>query len=106
VYIESTAGTDFTPDALVAACIEADAAALLLDRGAIPAAFFDLSSRVAGELLHALSKYGLKLAAVVDDPAEHSPAFQAFVREANGGRAVRFFPTRSDAIVWLESVCR
>jgi hypothetical protein len=104
LYIEPVASTAFTPDALVAACVEADAAALLLDRSAIPEQFFDLSSRLAGELLHALAKYGLRLAAVVDNPADHSPSFQAFVREAHRGDQVRFFPTRSDAIAWLESV--
>lgn len=106
LYIEPVPGADFTPDSLVAACVEGGAAALLLDRPAIPDEFFDLSSRLAGELLHALSKYGLRLAAVVDDPADHSPSFQDFVRESNSGRQCRFFPTRSDAIAWLESVER
>jgi hypothetical protein len=97
---------DFTPDSLVAACIERGAPALLLDRPAIPDEFFDLSSRLAGELLHALSKYGLRLAAVIDDPANHSPAFRDFVRESNSGHQFRFFLTRSDAMIWLESAER
>jgi hypothetical protein len=96
--------TRFTPDSLVAACIEGGAAALLLDRPAIPDGSFDLSSRLAGGLLHAMSKYGLRLAAVVDDSADHSRSFRDFVRECNSGHPFRFFRTRSDAIAWLGSI--
>ena len=106
LYIEPVPGTRFTPDLLVAACIEGGAEALLLDRAVIPDDFFDLSSRLAGELLHALSKYDLRLAAVVDDPTDYSKSFQDFVRESNSGRQFRFFRTKPDAIAWLESTQR
>jgi len=35
--------------------------------------------------------------------AIHSLRFQEFLREANRGRQFRFFPTREEAIQWLES---
>jgi len=104
LYVEPAAGTAFTPDALLSACIEAGYAALLLDRSTMPDEFFDLSSRLAGEVLHALSKYGVRLAAVIGDPAGYSDSFQRFVRESNRGRQYRFFGSRTDAIAWLESV--
>lgn len=91
--------------ALVVSCIEGGSSAILLDAAALPPEFFDLSTRVAGELLHQLGKYGLRLAAVLADPTAHSGPFQAFVVEANRGGRVRFFPTRDEAILWLEEEC-
>lgn len=75
----------FDPAGVVASCIESGAHALLIDRGALPGTFFDLSSGVAGELLHRLSVYGIRMAGVVPDPAAHSQPFQEFLREANRG---------------------
>jgi hypothetical protein len=75
-----------------------------LDDGAIPREFFDLSTRVAGELLHRLGIYGIRLAAVVPDPTTHSVPFQDFVREANRGGPYRFFANRSEAMAWLEGL--
>lgn len=102
-YVEPAEGTAFDVDALVATCIENGASAMLLDAPMIPAEFFDLSTRLAGELLHGLSKYSLRLAAVVPDLPAHSPPFQEFARESNRGRHVRFFADRDGAIAWLES---
>lgn len=104
IYVEPGEETVFGSDSLVALCIENGARALLLDAPAIPPAFFDLSTRLAGELLHGLSKYSLRMAAVVPDLAAHSSAFQEFSRESNSGQQFRFFASRDDAIAWLESV--
>jgi len=84
-------------------CVEHGAGALLFDRGALPAAFFDLSTGVAGELAQKLVNYGVRMAGVVPDLSAHSPHFRSFAREANAGRQLRFFPTREEAIAWLES---
>lgn len=91
------------PLAEVVRCIEQGAHALLFDRGALPPAFFDLSTGVAGELAQKLVNYGLRMAAVVPDLSAHSPHFRDFARESNAGRRLRFFPTRQEAIAWLES---
>jgi hypothetical protein len=77
---------------------------VMLDGPAVPEEFFDLSSGVAGELLHKLSVYRLRLAAVVPDPTVHTPEFQAFVREANRGDQFRFFASRDEALSWIESL--
>jgi hypothetical protein len=103
-YVEPDEQMAFDVDALVARCIENGARSLLLDAHVIPPAFFDLSTRLAGELLHGLSKYSLRLAAVVPDLASRSPSFQHFVREANRGRQVRFLASREEAVAWLESL--
>ena len=88
---------------IVTGCVESGVYALLLDRSALPPAFFDLSSGFAGELLHRLGLYGIRMAAVVSDPSRCSRSFQDFVREANRGRQVRFFATRGEALEWLSA---
>jgi hypothetical protein len=98
---ELPANGAFDPHAVFAACIENGADTLLFDAGALPPVFFDLSSGVAGDLLHRLSVYRMRMAAVVPDPSVHSLRFQEFMLEANKGRAYRFFPHRDDAIRWL-----
>ena len=91
------------PAALVTACIESGARALLCDRGSLPPEFFDLSTGHAGAMVQRLTLYGIRMAAVVPDPGVHSRAFQDFAREADGGRWFRFFPDRERAVAWLAS---
>jgi len=89
------------PSELVEACIERAADGLLLDHGSLPAAFFDLSSRIAGELVHRITLYGIRTAIVVPDLAVHSEPFQEFAREANRSSQFRFFRSRREAAEWL-----
>lgn len=90
------------PSAVVTGCIECGSRAVLLDDGVAPNELFDLSTRLAGELLHGLSKYGIRLAVVVPDPSTHSEAFQDFARESNRGKSYRFFSSRAEAVEWLQ----
>jgi hypothetical protein len=92
----------FEPADLVRSCIENGKESLLLDADVIPPEFFDLSTRMAGELLHRLGVYRLRMAAVVPDVTSRSEAFQAFVLESNRGRQYRFFATREEAVHWLQ----
>ncbi len=91
----------FDPSAAVVACIESGARGLLLAQGSLPPEFFDLSTGVAGALVQRLTTYGVRMAAVVPDPAIHSRPFQDFAREANNGRQFRFFSDREQAVRWL-----
>lgn len=103
-FFEPDPAQPIAPVAAVVSCIEHGSYALLLDRAALPAAFFDLSTGVTGELVQKLANYGVRMAAVVPDLAAHSPRFQDFAREANRGRQFRFFATRDEAVAWLTSV--
>jgi len=104
-FYEIPAGAEAPLDAteVVTQCIESGTGAVLFDRATLPASFFDLSTGFAGELLRKLGMYGIRMAAVVPDPSRCSRSFQDFVREANRGRQFRFFPTRDEAIEWLQS---
>ena len=102
-YFEAKPTLPFDPTHIVTSCGESGADSLLLDESSLPADFFDLSSGLAGELLHRLSIYQMRMAAVVSDVTIHSSHFQAFVLEANKGEQFRLFSTRQEAIDWLES---
>jgi len=88
---------------LVGACMEHGTDRLLLDHGALPDSFFDLSSGVAGELVQKLTNYGIRMAAVVPEPQLHSEPFRDFAREANRAGPFRFFPSRDLAEAWLST---
>ena len=85
----------------VVACIESGTFALLLDDGALPDAFFDLSTGVAGDVVQKLVNYGVRMAAVVPALDAHSVRFREFAGEANRFAQFRFFGTRAEAIAWL-----
>ncbi len=102
-FFEAGATEHFDPALIFRDCIENGAASLLLDRPALPAEFFDLSTGLAGELLHKLSIYHIHMAVVIPDLTVHSVNFQAFASETNRGEQFRFFSTRREAIAWLES---
>ena len=106
LHFQPQADAAFSGAAVVTQCIESGARAVLLDRDALPAAFFDLSSGVAGDLVHRLTLYGIRMAAVVPDVGSHSGPFQDFVREADRGTQFRFFPTRGEAAAWLHEGAR
>src|SRR4029434_11068354 len=68
--------------ALLEACFAADTRAALLYAEQLPPAFFDLSSRVAGETFQRLRNYGVRLAVVVPPGwAGGSSRFGAMVAE-------------------------
>jgi hypothetical protein len=101
VFLEPDAARAADPSGILAGCIESGARAVLMDEDVAPADFFDLSTRMAGELLHGLGKYGIRLAVVIPDVSVHSPAFQDFAREANRRGDYRFFASRGEAVEWL-----
>lgn len=84
-------------------CIENGRSGLLLLPEATPPEFYDLSTRVLGELVHKLSVYGLRMAVVVEGLEGRSQNFRDFVREANARNALLFFTeNRAEAERWLD----
>lgn len=100
-HADYTPDGDFVPMDAVAACFEQGADALLLDRPALPPAFFDLRTGIAGELVQKLTQYGVRLACVVPDLDAQPARFREFAREANRGSRARFFASREEAVRWL-----
>ena len=100
-FFEPAGGHAGDPLAAFRSCIEHGRHALLFDAGALPAAFFDLRTGLAGELVQKLVDYRVRMAAVVPDLAGCPERFREFAREANRGRQFRFFATREGALAWL-----
>jgi hypothetical protein len=103
-WFEPDASDPLDAAALVAGCFERGAHAVLLGRDVLPAAFFELGSGVAGELVQKLVNYGLRMAAVVPDLGAQPLRFREFAREANAGHQLRFCATRDEAVEWLGGV--
>ena len=64
----------------------------------LPPEFFQLRTRLAGEIAQKFVNYGLKLAIVGDFSHYESKALADFIRESNRGRHLFFVPTRDEAI--------
>ncbi|WP_249605336.1 DUF4180 domain-containing protein [Chromobacterium sp. IRSSSOUMB001] len=101
--IECLAGVESLDQALelVALCAEHDAPCVLLAEGALPPAFFDLSSRFAGEFIQKLVNYRLAVAGVFVDGAAYGERFGEYLHEARRGRQFRVFDDREAALAWL-----
>jgi hypothetical protein len=87
---------------LIEACAEAETDALLLHPANLPPAFFDLSSREAGEILQKLRNYGLRLALVCEpESVRFSSRFGEALAEERDRGWFGVFDTRADAVAWL-----
>ncbi len=64
--------------------------------------FFDLKSRLAGEILQKFSNYRVQLAIVTDPSKFTSKSLQDFIRESNKMGRIFFVSSRDDAIKKLD----
>jgi hypothetical protein len=88
--------------AIIEAAFGAGTRAVLVYAEQLPAEFFDLSSRVAGDALQRLRNYGVRLAVVVPAGwAGGSSRFGEMVAEERRGRDFALFESRGAAIEWL-----
>jgi hypothetical protein len=102
-YFRIRGGECATPRDVLVRSIESGAEQILVEADAMPPRFFDLSSGAAGDLVQGLANHGIRMSVVVLDLTHRSDAFQAFVKEANRGRACRFFESEADAEAWLRA---
>lgn len=71
--------------------------ALIINKEAIIEEFFDLSSRIAGDILQKFVNYQFKLAIVGDFSMYSSPALKDFIYECNRGREICFVNSLDEA---------
>ena len=74
---------------------------LILYEGQITPAFFDLKTKMAGEILQKFSNYRFPLVLIGDFSKFPSQSLQDFIRESNKGRQVNFVPTFPEALQLL-----
>lgn len=82
---------------------EAGADKLLIAKANIAEPFFDLSTKLAGEILQKYTNYGFKIAIVGDFAGYESKSLKSFIYECNHGQQVFFVPDRPTALRALHS---
>ena len=71
---------------------------VVLFESSLPTDFFDLSSRIAGEILQKFVNYRKKVAIVGDFSKYPSQSLKDFIYESNKGSQVFFVGTQKEAI--------
>ena len=75
-----------------------------INKEAICEEFFDLSTRLAGEILQKFVDYHIKIAVVGDFSKYTSTSLRDFIYESNNGRHVFFLTDEKQAVQKLSSV--
>ena len=75
--------------------------ALILHEADLAPEFFQLRTKLAGEILQKLINYRVKVAIVGEFQKYQSKALADFIYECNRGRQIFFVPTREDAVTRL-----
>ena len=86
---------------LVEASYERHTRSFLIEARLLPAEFFDLRTRFAGDFVQKLVNYGLRVALVAPNAASHGERFTEFVAELARNPVFRIFAERAEAETWL-----
>jgi hypothetical protein len=77
---------------------EADCDHIVIHKSLLSESFFDLRTRLAGEILQKFINYQLKVAIVRDFSEYSSRSLRDFIYECNNGQDIFFLPTEQEAI--------
>ncbi|CAI8898785.1 MULTISPECIES: DUF4180 domain-containing protein [unclassified Brevibacillus] len=83
---------------------EADSNRIIINKSLINESFFDLKTRLAGEILQKFINYRVKVAIVGDFSVYTSKSLKDFIYESNNGKDIFFLPTEEQAIEKLSQV--
>lgn len=75
--------------------------AIIINKEAVAEDFFNLSTKLAGEILQKLVTYRFRLAIVGDYSHYTSKALKDFIYESNQGKTAYFVETQKDALALL-----
>ena len=76
---------------------------MIISADKISPRFFDLKTRLAGEILQKFSTFQMRLAIVGDFSVFPSECLKSFIYESNRGGLIHFSPTTADALAWFEN---
>jgi hypothetical protein len=93
-------------DMVAAMWYEAGCTRMVIHKGSLAESFFDLSTRLAGEILQKFVNYNMKVAIVGDFSGFGSKSLKDFIYESNRGNNVFFVATVQDAIERLDRISR
>ena len=83
---------------------EAGCDRIVINKSLLDESFFDLKTRLAGEILQKFINYRVKVAIVGDFSGYTSQSLRDFIYECNGGNDIFFLPTEQQAIEKLSMV--
>ncbi|MHA6529652.1 DUF4180 domain-containing protein [Paenibacillus sp. BAC0078] len=84
---------------------EADCERIVIHKSLVSEQFFDLKTRLAGEILQKFINYHVKAAIVGDFSVYSSKSLRDFIYECNNGNDIFFLRTEEEAIEKLK-LCR
>lgn len=76
---------------------------MIISADKISPRFFDLKTRLAGEILQKFSTFQMRLAIVGNFSTFTSKSLKSFIYESNRGSLIHFSPTTADAVAWFEN---
>jgi hypothetical protein len=79
-----------------------DAASMIIHEKNLPEEFFNLRTRVAGEILQKFSNYRMRLAIIGDFSDVNSNSLRDFIRESNRGGTIFFVSSINEALCKLK----
>lgn len=77
---------------------ESDCDRIIINKSAISEDFFDLSTKLAGEVLQKYINYQFKIAIVGDFSVYKSKSLKDFIYECNKGKEIFFLPNENEAV--------
>jgi hypothetical protein len=95
------AGTFSDPDEILNLMAEArmnDCGSMIIHEQSFHPDFFDLKTKVAGEILQKFSNYRMRLAIIGDFTKFRSKSLNDFIRESNRTGIINFAGTRDEAL--------
>lgn len=91
-------------DLIATAWYETGSDRIVLEKALLSERFFDLKTRLAGEIAQKFINYGVKLAIVGDFSGYDSRSLRDFIYESNHGSDLFFLPTEQQAIEKLSAI--
>ncbi|MGU3370988.1 DUF4180 domain-containing protein [Bacillus mycoides] len=83
---------------------EADSKRIAINKSLISESFFDLKTRLAGDILQKFINYSVKIAIIGDFSMYNSKSLKDFIYECNKGKDIFFLATEQLAIEKLSSL--
>ncbi|MGG1790535.1 DUF4180 domain-containing protein [Bacillus mycoides] len=83
---------------------EADSKWIAINKSLISESFFDLKTRLAGDILQKFINYSVKIAIIGDFSMYTSKSLKDFIYECNKGKDIFFLATEQQAIEKLSSL--
>jgi hypothetical protein len=77
---------------------ETDCDRIIINKSAISEDFFDLSTKLAGDILQKYINYQMKIAIVGDFSVYNSKSLKDFIFECNNGKDIFFLPDENQAL--------